>query len=54
MKKRHTIMVTALVDTSLLAIAPPAYAGGGGGGDGEVITRGSCSGADRLEVEGQA
>lgn len=44
MKKRHTIMVTALVGISLLVIAPVGYAGGGGGGNGEVITRGNCSG----------
>lgn len=44
MTKRHTIMVTALVGISLIAIAPAAFAGGGGGGNGEVITRGRCSG----------
>ncbi|MGZ5214373.1 MAG: hypothetical protein ACXWEJ_06785 [Actinomycetota bacterium] len=42
MKKRHTILVTALVGASLLAIAPAAQAGGGG--NGEVIRRGHCSG----------
>ena len=44
MKKRHTIMVTAMVVASLLAIAPAAQAGGGGGGGGEVIREGHCSG----------
>lgn len=43
MKKRHTIMVAAMVAASLLAIAPAAQAGGGGG-NGEVIRRGHCSG----------
>jgi hypothetical protein len=43
MKKRHTIMMTAMVVASLLAIAPAALAGGGGG-NGEVIRRGQCSG----------
>ncbi len=42
MKKRHTIMVTALAGASLLALAPAARAGGGG--NGEVIRRGNCSG----------
>jgi hypothetical protein len=41
MKIRHTILVTAMVVASLLAIAPAAQAGGGGGG--EVIRRGNCS-----------
>jgi hypothetical protein len=43
MKKRHTIMVTAMVVGSLMAIAPAAYAGSGGG-NGAVTTRGNCSG----------
>jgi hypothetical protein len=43
MTKRHAIVVAALVGVSLLVLAPAAHAGGGGG-DGEVITRGSCSG----------
>jgi hypothetical protein len=42
MKKRHAILVAALVGASMMAIAPAAHAGGGG--NGEVIREGSCSG----------
>jgi hypothetical protein len=40
------IATGALVVASLLMVAPAAQAGGGGGGggNGDVITRGSCSG----------
>jgi hypothetical protein len=48
MKMRNMIATGALVVASLLMIAPAAQAGGGGGGggggNGDVITRGSCSG----------
>ena len=45
MKMRNMIATGALVVASLLIVAPAAQAGGGGGGgNGDVITRGSCSG----------
>ncbi len=48
MKMRNMIATGALVVASLLTVAPAAQAGGGGGGggggNGDVITRGSCSG----------
>ena len=47
MRMRNMIATGALVVASLLMIAPAAQAGGGGGGgggNGDVITRGSCSG----------
>lgn len=45
MRMRNMIATGALVVASLLVVAPAAQAGGGGGGgNGEVITRGSCSG----------
>ena len=44
MKMRKMVVTGVLVVVSLLMVAPAAQAGGGGGGNGEVITRGSCSG----------
>jgi hypothetical protein len=44
MKMRNMIATGALVVASLLMFAPAAQAGGGGGGNGDVITRGRCSG----------
>jgi hypothetical protein len=46
MKMRNMIATGALIVASLLMVAPAAQAGGGGGGggNGDVITRGSCSG----------
>jgi hypothetical protein len=48
MRMRNMIATGALVVASLLMLAPAAQAGGGGGGggggNGDVITRGSCSG----------
>ena len=44
MRMRNMIATGALVVASLLMVAPAAQAGGGGGGNGDVITRGSCSG----------
>ena len=47
MKMRNMIAAGTLVVLSLLMVAPAAQAGGnggGGGGNGEVITRGNCSG----------
>ena len=48
MRMRNMIATGALVVASLLVVAPAAQAGGGGGGggggNGDVITRGSCSG----------
>jgi hypothetical protein len=61
---RNMIATGALVVASMSIVVPAAYAGGGGGGggNGDVITRGSCSGPTdwklkvkpddgRLEVE---
>jgi len=42
MRMRNMLATGAMVVASLLIVAPAAQAGGGGNGD--VITRGSCSG----------